>query len=424
MLQECAVRLAAHAAAHRAGAPPAPVHLSSPGRMSASGPLHRACLLGGCGLLAGGLPCQGFSGANPANLAGGFEDERNQLFDTYASCVASAEPRFTLVEEVPAFCGSGYAILLGRRLLMMRYQVRVVVLQAGNFGAPQSRVRAFVVGAEFGSALPEPPRPTHDFRPIGDSGRRKSGKPCPWTRENLYSGIPGFDVALGKFKGCCVTVKPAEGARLAPRRTVHDAIGDLPAASWRSAEAEHPGAPPGLRHHWCAPLGPADAARAAELAPGANGSSLRRELLPPAPRTKRSSGGGEPAQPSCHSRNYARLAWDGVFNTITAQVPDMSTGRWLHPSADRLVTVREAADAQTFDRAFTFHVARPEKTAKARGGRGGGGLSALEAATLKAQFRMIGNAVPPVVGEAWGRSILAAALKGRFRTPPQHAHAS
>jgi hypothetical protein len=36
---------------------------------------------------------------------------------------------------------------------------------------------------------------------------------------------------------------------------------------------------------------------------------------------------------------------------------------------------------------------------------------------------MIGNAVPPVVGEAWGRAILAAALKGRFRTPQQHAHA-
>jgi site-specific DNA-cytosine methylase len=87
------------------------------------------------------------------------------------------------------------------------------------------------------------------------------------------------------------------------------------------------------------------------------------------------------------------------------------------------VTVREAADAQTFDRAFTFHVARPDVSAKAHGGRGCGGLSAREAATLEAQYRMIGNAVPPVVGEAWGRAILAAALKGRFRTPQQHAHA-
>jgi site-specific DNA-cytosine methylase len=340
-LEDFAVRLVPACAAHRAGVPPAPVHISSAGRPSASGPLHRACLPGGCGLLAGGLPCQGFSGANPANLARGYDDKRNELFDTYGTCVACVVPRFTLVEEVPAFCGSHYATLLGRRLLRLRYQVLVAVLQAGDFGAPQSRVRAFVAGAEYGSALPEPPRPTHDFRPHGDSGpSTRSGKLHHWNERNLFSGIPGLAKALGSFARCCVAPKPAERARLAPRRTVRDAIGDLPAAAWRSAEAEHPAAPPGLRHHWCAPLGHADAARASELAPGARGASLRPELLPqPRRRRKRSSLGstsaaataaaaaaaaGKPAagklatRSTSQKRNYARLDWEGAFNTVGA----------------------------------------------------------------------------------------------------------
>lgn len=46
---------------------------------------------------------------------------------------------------------------------MARYQVRFNVLQAGAYGAPQSRVRLIILAARLGYPLPEMPTPTHAF---------------------------------------------------------------------------------------------------------------------------------------------------------------------------------------------------------------------------------------------------------------------
>lgn len=57
-----------------------------------------------------------------------------------------------------------------------------------------------------------------------------------------------------------------------------------------------------------------------------------------------------------------RLDWNGLFATVVTQpAPLKSTGRLLHPSLDRFVTVREPARAQTFPDNFRFDLV--DKTA-------------------------------------------------------------
>ena len=84
---------------------------------------------------------------------------------------------------------------------------------------------------------------------------------------------------------------------------------------------------------------------------------------------------------------YKRLSWGQVSRTITAHIA--KDGYWyIHPEQHRTLSIREAARLQTFPDRFRF------------------------AGNPSHRYRQIGNAVPPALGQAIGRS-LTAALGGR-----------
>jgi DNA (cytosine-5)-methyltransferase 1 len=62
----------------------------------------------------------------------------------------------------------------------------------------------------------------------------------------------------------------------------------------------------------------------------------------------------------CHKRSngfkdvYGRMAWDKPAPTITCGCINPSKGRFLHPEADRAITLREAALLQTFPKSYRF----------------------------------------------------------------------
>lgn len=70
---------------------------------------------------------------------------------------------------------------------------------------------------------------------------------------------------------------------------------------------------------------------------------------------------------------YGRMRWDDVSPTITSGCTNPSKGRFLHPTEDRAITLREAALLQGFPSDYKFNVAHGK-----------------EAISL-----MIGNALPP-----------------------------
>ncbi len=78
---------------------------------------------------------------------------------------------------------------------------------------------------------------------------------------------------------------------------------------------------------------------------------------------------------------YHRLSWSEPSRSITAHLA--KDGYWyIHPEQHRTLTVREAARLQTFPDTFRFAGSRSH------------------------QFRQIGNAVPPALGESVGSAIL------------------
>ncbi|VWD49128.1 DNA cytosine methyltransferase [Burkholderia contaminans] len=113
---------------------------------------------------------------------------------------------------------------------------------------------------------------------------------------------------------------------------------------------------------------------------GENRSKEVRELIALIPK----NGGSrvdlpEEYQLECHKRSngfrdvYGRMAWDQVAPTITSGCHNPSKGRFLHPSQNRTITLREAAILQGFPRKYKFNVAHGK-----------------ESIAL-----MIGNALPP-----------------------------
>jgi DNA (cytosine-5)-methyltransferase 1 len=87
---------------------------------------------------------------------------------------------------------------------------------------------------------------------------------------------------------------------------------------------------------------------------------------------------------------YKRLDWEDVSRSITAHIA--KDGYWyIHPGEHRTLTVREAARIQTFPDSFRFSGTRSDA------------------------FRQIGNAVPPMLGEAAARALAPKAEKAESK---------
>ncbi len=73
---------------------------------------------------------------------------------------------------------------------------------------------------------------------------------------------------------------------------------------------------------------------------------------------------GAARQLECHKRVdgftdvYGRMAWDDLSPTITGGCINPSKGRFLHPTANRAITLREAALLQTFPKGYRFPTSR------------------------------------------------------------------
>lgn len=98
---------------------------------------------------------------------------------------------------------------------------------------------------------------------------------------------------------------------------------------------------------------------------------------------------------ACHRRAtgatypsiYGRMSWDAASPTITTLSHNLGSGRFGHPEQDRALTPREAAILQTFPAGYKFE--RPD-----------------ERRPMRTISRLIGNAVPVVLGRVIGRSVV------------------
>lgn len=160
--------------------------------------------------------------------------------------------------------------------------------------------------------------------------------------------------------------KPNEGSPL----LVQDAFSGLPSPP--EDGSEHPEYP----NHRADRLSPLNRKRMAALQPGDGRAQLPNDLLADCHRISPEVVG--------HRNVYGRMKWDDVAPTITARFDSFTRGQFGHPSEIRSISLREGARLQTFPDDYVFTGNKVEVA------------------------RQIGNAVPVLLAESLGRSVLEA----------------
>ncbi len=264
---------------------------------------------GSIDVLFGGPPCQGFSVIGHKDNA----DERNLLILDFARLVDELRPRYFVVENVRGLLFNYSKPTLDKFLHRVKnsgYEILnpIQLLDASEFGVPQKRRRAFILGHLKGQTAPRIPRPTS-----------KKGE-------------------------------------VRPPPTVEDAIGDLPDISTVEellADDMYYGEL-GAPSEYAASLRASGPAGATSNAGGLSG--CLRTIH--SPQTQLRFLTTVPGTYEPISRCY-RLNSAGISYTLRAG-SDVKNGsftaaRPIHPTQPRCITTREAARLHSFPDWFRFH---------------------------------------------------------------------
>jgi len=248
-------------------------------------------------VVIGGPPCQGFSLLNKKRIG----DHRRALWEPYLDVVERCRARFFVMENVSELYRSEELSQIKRRARRMGFEVDAAVLNAADYGAPQTRKRAVIVGwRASGLHAPRfPPAPTH-------------------ATPELKLSLP-------------------------PWRTVRQTIGDLR----KPTGTEIGASPPPFDLHFGRNPTPTSLARYKAVPPGGNRFDLQRNArhITPACWIKKTSGGTD---------LFGRLWWDRPSVTIRTEFFKPEKGRYLHPVEHRPITHREAARLMGFPDDFIF----------------------------------------------------------------------
>lgn len=308
-------------------------------------------------LVAGGPPCQGISMMGRRAI----DDPRNALLKEFVRLVLELQPRYFLMENVSGLTVGKHRQLLDEVIEMFQsggYNVLLPprVLQAADYGTPQSRKRLILLGGLPAVPLPTYPNPTVTARTIKGTLPNGASLPLGVSVSEAIGDLPdadGFDELL------------------------HDDKTNVDLSSYGSTS------PYAARLRGLV-TDTTDFSRPRPTSPETLTSSARTiHTIKSIDRFRSTSPGTtEPVS------RFLRLHPDGVCNTLRAGTASdrgaYTAPRPIHPLLPRVITVREAARLHGYPDWFRFH------TTKWNG------------------FRQIGNSVPAALGKAVGTAILQA----------------
>jgi len=245
-------------------------------------------------LVVGGPPCQGFSALGTQDPA----DPRNSLWEAFVDTVARIHPTVFVIENVPQFLGSVQFERLQRETRRGRlagYEIEPSVLNSADYGAPQLRRRAVVIGRLRGtSAFGEPEKTTPERN---------------LTVAHAFAGVPASVTAT----------EPPD------RHEVVDGV-------------SMPGPFSSTDLHITRNFRPLSLERFQFIPAGGNRHDLPRRLQAPC-WIRHHTGAGDV---------MGRLRWGSPSVTIRTEFFKPEKGRYLHPEEDRAITHLEAARLQGF----------------------------------------------------------------------------
>jgi DNA (cytosine-5)-methyltransferase 1 len=288
------------------------------------GPIEQVEAFPDVDVVIGGPPCQGFS---PLNMRG-VGLERRGLWREYLRALGESAPRAFIMENVPELIRSAEYLKFTREAEKLGFTVEGRVLNAADYGVPQRRRRAIVIGTR--GAIVSWPQQTH-------------GDP---------SALP-----LG-----CV-----------PWRTFREAVNGLPLKpdgfAWHVGRNPRPES---IRRYKAVPR---NGGNRFQMQDNLDRAGLSH-LVPPCWRNK----------PTGTTDVFGRLWWDKPAFTIRTEFYKPEKGRYLHPTAHRPITIREAARCMSFPDDFVL----PEDQ------------------RMSSIARQVGNAVPPLLAHHVGQAIAEA----------------
>ena len=250
-------------------------------------------------IVIGGPPCQGFSLLNRGRVG----DARRALWQPYMDIVKKCGASVFVIENVQGLLNSPEHTAIVLQANELGFHTADALLNAADYGAPQTRIRAFILGwkKEFGISVPFPPEKTHS------QGNGNGNK------------------------------------HLLPWRTVRDAIADLPAPHGTDMRD----VPPPLNLHFGRTPTEKSLQRYQAVPPGGNRFDLQKNApeLTPDCWIRKTSGGTD---------LFGRLWWDRPSVTIRTEFFKPEKGRYLHPDQHRPITHREAARLMGFPDDFRF----------------------------------------------------------------------
>jgi len=326
-------------------------------------------LAGTIDVMVGGPPCQGFSLAGKRDPA----DPRNKMAEQYLELVKVIKPKFLVIENVSGFNSKfnevaqgdadkyhtrSYADYISDELTKIGYSVSRGKVNCANFGVPQNRHRYFIVCSLMKS------------------------------KTNLFE----------KFLNCGEEFKAAKGFARGKTTSVHDAIADLetagkeikdntdsPVKGFKEIKYKLPDiVPPYLRLMNDGHLGAPNSLRLPKH---------KAETIFQFIRIRQASQPGKSLSKEIRDRLGLKkhaltvLSRNEPSPTITTLPDDI-----IHYSEPRILTARETARIQSFPDWFEF-----------LGKYTTGGLARKLDCP---RYTQIGNAVPPLVSEAIGMTLL------------------
>ena len=248
-------------------------------------------------VVIGGPPCQGFSQKGKRKT---INDERNFLFKHYVEVVKFVKPKYFVMENVPNLLPAEKGFFLNEIKGLFRgygYSIRYGVLNAADYGVPQNRRRAIIIG-KYLATPPELPLPCKQkvtiWDAISDLAYLESGE---GEFEQEYRNSPKSDYEKKMRKGSKILYNHMA--------TKHSALA---------------------------------LERLSLIPPNAG-----KEVLPKEHITK-----------SVYSGTWSRMKQNDVAVTITTRFDTPSSGKFTHPFLNRAITVREAARLQSFPDTFKF----------------------------------------------------------------------
>ena len=319
-------------------------------------------------IIIGGPPCQGFSIAGPARKDP--TDPRNSLFMNFAQWISFLEPSAFIMENVKGLLsrknieGEKVIDIIQKTFKELGYFIEVWILNAANYGVPQTRERVFIVGHHEGVEI-TPPRPSYLPEPV----EYDYTQPIIFEEQNWKSAIPLED-AISDLPfleaGCGLEEQPYV---MKPLTEFERWARGENCVLYNHVAMEHtPRLVERFKHiHW---------GESISDVPEAHGARLR-------------NGNGTLSKKS-YDQNNRRLHPYKPSHTIAASF----YANFVHPFQHRNLTAREGARIQSFPDSYRFMGKKTVVSRKL--------LNREERfdENYLCQYNQIGNAVPPLLAKA------------------------